>query len=128
MSKRGGRRIDALVVDDERSAREAVADLLTRAGLRVEVCSNVIRALRIIDEARVGVVVTDDRMPGPAGLALLEALVRRSPETARVLLVHGPLDAESRERARAVGATVFYRTDQLVAFRSAIVKLAHERR
>ena len=119
--------IDVLLVDDDHELRRAVAEYLTNAGLRVRDADNVLRALRVLERERVHVIVTDDRMPGPAGLVLLETAKRRWPRAGRVLLAKTPLDAESRARALAAGAEVYLTRERREVFLAAILRLVHER-
>ncbi len=74
-----------LVVDDERPTREGLARAL---GLtyRVLQADSAQAALRILDEENVDVVLTDLRMPGMDGMALLRRLLARHPRPAVILL------------------------------------------
>ena len=73
-----GRKLRAMVVDDEPLARDELIFLLEE--LDVEVvgqAGDAPSALRGLDEAKPDVVFVDLRMPGPDGLALAESVMKR---------------------------------------------------
>jgi DNA-binding NtrC family response regulator len=75
-----------LVVDDHRSARENLVESLRLRGLVAEGAAGMAEALEAAARAVPDVVVSDVRMPGGDGLALLDALRARHPAV-QVLLV-----------------------------------------
>lgn len=78
----------ALVVDDEPLARDELAFILGEVG-GVEVvgqAASAPEALRLFEETQPDVVFVDLRMPGPDGLALADAIQKRSPETPVVVV------------------------------------------
>jgi DNA-binding LytR/AlgR family response regulator len=78
----------ALVVDDEPAARDELAFLLGEAG-GVEVVAtarNAPEALAAAERTQPDVAFVDLRMPGPDGVALAEALLRREPDLAVVVV------------------------------------------
>jgi len=99
-----GRR--ALVVDDERDARELLTMILTAAGAHVETASSVGEALRHLDEFRPDVLLADIGLPGADGYALIQEVRRRESRNgghlpaAAITAYAGNLD---RERALAAG-------------------------
>jgi CheY-like chemotaxis protein len=65
-----------LVVDDDRSIREAVSDLLLTAGYRVEVAENGAVALEAVRrQAKPALLLLDMMMPVMSGFELLELLL-----------------------------------------------------
>jgi DNA-binding NtrC family response regulator len=70
-----------LVVDDHRSAREAMADILRCAGHEVCDASSAREALARLEKESFDVVLTDLQMPGMDGLEFLAALAQRGDET-----------------------------------------------
>jgi signal transduction histidine kinase len=70
-----------LVVDDDREVRAALADLLTRWGVRFDCAADAAEALaRIESGARYGLVLADYRLPGALnGLDLIAAIEQRHP-------------------------------------------------
>ncbi|MCI0409435.1 MAG: sigma-54 dependent transcriptional regulator, partial [Acidobacteria bacterium] len=61
-----------LVVDDEAHQREMLTGILARAGYRVETAATATEALAALGRAPFDLVLTDQKMPGLDGLALLE--------------------------------------------------------
>jgi len=63
-----------LVVDDERSMRDFLKILLEKEGHKVVTADNGEKALEILDNQSLDVVVSDIRMPGMTGIELLELI------------------------------------------------------
>src|SRR5262245_17570938 len=63
-----------LVVDDEANARTALAELLRDEGYRVETAADGFKALGKIADVAPDLVLTDLKMPGMDGLALLRKI------------------------------------------------------
>ncbi|AKU90362.1 sigma-54-dependent transcriptional regulator [Vulgatibacter incomptus] len=82
-----------LIVDDEEPSREALGELLSRWGMKVEEAGNGRHALRRAIETRPDVIVTDLVMPQMDGLWLLRTLREELPDTPVVLLTgRGTID------------------------------------
>ncbi len=96
------RRFVVLVVDDEVRILSALRRSLRREGYRILTAETPERALRILEEEPVDVVLTDHKMPGMSGLQLLERAAARRPEAARVLIT-GWTEEVPRERLDALG-------------------------
>ncbi len=75
-----------LVVDDESSARSALSEILSDEGYKVRTAADGFRALSAASEFAPDVVLTDLKMPGMDGLALLKRLEETMPETAVILM------------------------------------------
>ena len=75
-----------LVVDDELSMREVLGITLGREGYEVMLADGGEAALRALDDVTFDLVVTDLRMRGVDGLAVLRAVRERAPGTAVVML------------------------------------------
>jgi DNA-binding NtrC family response regulator len=80
---RGGR---LLLVDDEAHQREMLSGILERAGYRVETAATAEQALSALERSRFDLVLTDQKMPGLDGLALLERVQGLQPELPVVLM------------------------------------------
>jgi CheY-like chemotaxis protein len=79
-----------LIVDDEAEIREALAEILTGAGHRVEAASSGREALERMAVEHYDVILTDIRMPDIDGRALYQEIERRWPRQAgRVIFVTG---------------------------------------
>lgn len=70
-----------LLVDDEENLRIALRAYLRKQGYEVDVAADADAALAALDAAAFDFVVTDVRMPGRDGLALLAAVRERAPAT-----------------------------------------------
>ncbi len=82
-----------LVADDERDFRRSVAEVLAEQGHEVREAGDTPEALREIDRDPFDLVLSDLRMPGPDGLALLRAAAERMPDAVLVVLTaYGSLD------------------------------------
>jgi DNA-binding NtrC family response regulator len=92
-----------LVVDDEAKNAALVAAELRDAGFEVEEASGGEAALKRLEAARFDAVVTDLRMAPPDGMALLERIRERWPETA-VILMTAYAALETSRRALQLGA------------------------
>ena len=82
-----------LVVDDEETAREELAEAIRDAGLEVETAEHGRRALELSREMTFDVCVTDIRMPEMDGIELLKRLRQSSPKTLTIILTaYGALE------------------------------------
>jgi len=96
-------RIRALVADDEEGVRAVVREVLEGQGLEVSEAPDGDEAARLIGRESFHLLVTDLKMPGLDGLAVLERARAAAPEMEVVVLTaHGTVD--SAVRARKLGA------------------------
>jgi DNA-binding NtrC family response regulator len=75
-----------LVADDEEAQRKVLAGFLKKRGFAVETAANVEQALSIAEARTIDLVLTDLRMPGGGGIALLDGLKRLNPEIPVVVI------------------------------------------
>jgi two-component system C4-dicarboxylate transport response regulator DctD len=99
-------RTQVLLIDDDAHLRQALAQTLDLAGLRVETLADARDVAGRIEADWPGVVVSDIRMPGIDGLQLLEQLRRRDAELP-VLLITGHGDVPLAVQAMRAGAYDF---------------------
>jgi DNA-binding NtrC family response regulator len=93
-----------LVVEDDTDARQALAELLRRRGFAVETARDGFKALPKLTEYDPDVLLTDLRMPGMDGLALVRKALELDPH--RVAIVMTAFGAiESAVAAMRQGAT-----------------------
>jgi two-component system NtrC family sensor kinase len=93
--------LSVLVVDDEAAIREVTARFLRRRGHRVDTAAEGGEALEKLAAAPYDVLVSDLRMPGIDGEALLQRLRALDPERRpKMVIVTGDIDA-----SRSVAAT-----------------------
>src|SRR5262245_4692214 len=92
-----------LVADDEAGVRESLAEVLRDAGYTVETAVDGSAALAALDNHDFAIVITDLRMPGADGLAVLRKLCEVAPQTVpMVMTAHGSV--ESAVEALRAGA------------------------
>ena len=87
-----------LVVDDDPAVCEVAARVLRRAGYSVVTASDGQRALEILKQRPVQLVISDQQMPGMSGIELLRVIRVRHPKVVRVMLT-GDSDPETAVRS-----------------------------
>ena len=92
-----------LVADDEPGIRESLAEVLRDAGYRVETAADGPEALTALEANDFSLVVTDLRMPGADGLAVLKRAREISPQTI-VLIMTAHATVETAVEALRAGA------------------------
>lgn len=126
---RGG--IAVLVVDDEPSVRELLADYLATQGYAVEAEPNGERGVAALDKGAFDIVLTDMRMPGMSGLDLLRRCREKHPDT-EVIVITGYATIQDGVEAMRAGAFDFLlkplRLEQLEAVLSRCVSWVRHRR
>src|SRR5437773_12333537 len=75
-----------LIVDDEPIIRDSLAEFLTQEGFAVTACGSAEEALRRARETAFAVAICDVQLPGMDGVALLDRLLKISPETFVLLI------------------------------------------
>jgi len=96
------------VIDDDESVRKAFERLLRSANLEVEAFSSVDEFLGDKRQGDNACVIVDLRMPGSTGFDLQRELAARGIRIP-VIVISASDDAETREQARRLGATAFFR-------------------
>ncbi|UXX82205.1 sigma-54-dependent transcriptional regulator [Roseovarius pelagicus] len=99
-------RMPVLVVDDDIAVREALGQTLTLADMQVQLAGSYIEAKDHIKPGFAGVVVSDIRMPGKDGFALLEYAQSTDPDLP-VILLTGEGDIPMAVRGMSAGAFSF---------------------
>jgi DNA-binding NtrC family response regulator len=83
-----------LVVDDEETTRELCLTVAQQAGLRATSVASAEEALETIELSAIDIVLTDLKLPGKSGLALLKQLNELHPEIAVIVLTqYGTIDS-----------------------------------
>jgi len=98
--------LSILLVDDDREVREALGQSLEIAGYPVVLAGSFIEALDYISPEFEGVVLSDVRMPGKDGFALLERCKQVDTDLP-VILITGEGDVPMAVRAMKAGALNF---------------------
>ncbi len=90
-----------LIVDDEKNIRAHLARYVRGLGHVAETAENAAEALAALDRADMDVILSDVRMAGMDGLALLREIRRRRPEAVVVLMTAYATVPEAVEAMRA---------------------------
>jgi putative nucleotidyltransferase with HDIG domain len=123
-TKRG----QVLVVDDDRAVRRSLAKVLETIGLTAHEAETGAEAMAMLDRFDdVPLVVTDIYMPEMDGLALLEQVLRRRPDTA-VLVLTGVAEVSTAVEALQRGAYDYLAKPILIEEFKTRVEKALERR
>jgi two-component system response regulator PilR (NtrC family) len=110
-----------LVADDEPGVRESLAEVLRDAGYATRTVADGTAALAALDEQEFSVIVTDLRMPGADGLAVLRRAREVSPQTVvLVMTAHGSVET-AVEALRAGAADYLLKP---VVFEDMLTKVA----
>ena len=80
------RRPTLLLVDDEARILTALRRTLRREGYELLTAGTAAEAIRVLEERPVDLILSDQKMPGMSGLALLAEVARRQPTVARLLI------------------------------------------
>jgi two-component system response regulator PilR (NtrC family) len=111
-----------LVADDEVGVRESLGEVLRDEGYHVVLAPDGDAALQALDEHDVAVVLTDLRMPGADGLAVLRRTREASPQTV-VLVMTAHATVETAVEALRRGATDYILKP--ILFDDVLAKVAH---
>jgi PAS domain S-box-containing protein len=95
-----------LVVDDEEGIREVLDITLTDAGYEVLTAENGFTGFDMVKTHKPGIVLTDIRMPGMDGMALLKSIKQSFPDI-EVIMITGYGDANLAIESLKIGAVDF---------------------
>ena len=95
-----------LVIDDERGLRDFLGYELSELGYSVDSAADAAEGLKKLQAGGFGLVISDVRMPGMDGIALLEEIKRRTPGV-QVVLTTGYGSVETAVEAMKRGAFDF---------------------
>lgn len=91
-----------LIVDDEARILTALRRVLRSERYEILTAETPAEALRLLDERRVDLVLSDHKMPSMSGLELLARVARKQPSAGRVLIT-GWTEEVPPEELAAVG-------------------------
>ncbi|GBF33540.1 acetoacetate metabolism regulatory protein AtoC [Desulfocucumis palustris] len=114
-----------LVVDDEASVREALRDILTDAGYRVECAASGGEGLEKIENLNPDTVLLDIRMPDIDGIKVLELVSRRGERTP-IILITAYGSTETTIEAMKLGAFDYLMKPLKISVMLEVVKKAVE--
>jgi two-component system, NtrC family, response regulator HydG len=115
-----------LIVDDDRSHAEAVAEVLDRVGDKCTVATSGTAGARLIERDEFDVVLTDLRMADLDGLAIVRKVRQEQPD-AEVIVITGQGDVPTAVEAMKLGALHYLQKPINMAELRAIVQRAAER-
>ena len=95
-----------LVVDDDRVGRESLVEAVAEMGYEVVEAADGASALRVVEAGRVGLVLTDLRMPEIDGIELLTR-IRRTDSTVFVILITAHATVQTAVEAMKRGAFTY---------------------
>ena len=95
--------LNLLIIDDERSMREACREVARSLGFNTQVADSADHAYTAIDTYPVDVVLLDLRLPGSSGLEVLREIKHLRPETV-VIVMTGFASVQSAVQAMKLGA------------------------
>lgn len=88
------RQASILIVDDEVTKRDVMADRLGEEGYAVDICGSAVEALPLLEKRKYDVVVTDVRMPGMDGMQFLHEIKKRdSGQHVIVMTAYGSVES-----------------------------------
>ena len=124
-------KIHILVVDDEESIRNLLAELLTDEGYQVEIASSAEQALSILQDKHIDMIFSDINMPGMSGIDLL----RKSKEDyneIEFVLITAKATLDSAIESTKLGAVDYickpFDLDEIVDLADKITKRIKKRR
>ncbi|WP_447968795.1 SDR family NAD(P)-dependent oxidoreductase [Nitrospira sp. M1] len=104
-AQKNGHTKTVLVVDDDESARSATRALLENSGYTCIEAEHGVKALELLRQDGVDLIVTDNRMPKLTGLDFIEQLQQSEPANRIPLIIFsGNLSHVDKERALKAGA------------------------
>lgn len=117
-----------LIVDDELALRRVLRRIMESDGFRCFEAASGVEAVDVLNQQRdLMLVLTDLRMPGIDGLALLQTVRRQSPDTA-VVLISGNADVSMAVNCLSLGAMDYLTKPFLLEEVRARVRQALEKR
>jgi DNA-binding NtrC family response regulator len=86
-----------LVVDDHKIIRDMLKNSLSRESYKVHCADSANEALKILSQAPIDVVISDEVMPGMTGTQFLAIVRKEYPDTIRIILTgHASLESAMR--------------------------------
>ena len=120
-----------LIVDDELSMRQFLTHLFQREGHSIRVAENGRRAMEMVRQQPVDVIISDVRMPDMGGIDLLRATKELHPQTEVIMMTAFANEETAREAVKLGAFNFIYKpfdNDLLkVIVQRAVQKIADER-
>ena len=81
-----------LIIDDERSIRNTLRDILENEGYKVDDAENGMEGLKLVNSKKYDVILLDIKMPGMDGLEVLEHAMKVTDTPVVMISGHGTID------------------------------------
>lgn len=124
--KSTGERLKLLIIDDESNHAEAVAESLERVGYQCIVATSGSAGARMLEQEEPDVILTDLKMDGIDGLAILRKARLELPDS-EVVVITGHGDVQTAVEAMKAGAANYLQKPVNIAELRAMVDKAAER-
>src|SRR5437764_14062526 len=125
---RPGEGLKLLIIDDEPSHAEVVAESLERVGYECVVATSSAEGARHIEQDEPNVILTDLKMAGMDGLAILRKAKQELPD-AEVVVITGHGDVQTAVEAMKAGAANYLQKPvNLAELRTMVDKAAEQHR
>src|SRR5258708_28054195 len=98
--------LSLLIVDDERTVREACREAASALGYRASAAESSEQALRLVNSQDIDVILLDLKLPGAGGLEVLRQIKQHRPDI-EVIVVTGHGTVQSAVQAMKAGAYDF---------------------
>ncbi len=108
-----------LVVDDEKNYTRIINAVLEEEGFQALAANNATEALELMRQAEVELVLTDMKMPGMDGIALLENIKAKNPDLPVIMMTaHGTVDkaVEAMQKGAYTYITKPFDNERLVLY------------
>ena len=116
-----------LLVDDEVGFLDVMGRRLRRRGIRATLAASGREALEVAGREHFDAVVTDLKMPGMDGLALMERLREAVPDLPVVLLTGHAGEAEAQEAVRRGAAEYLHKPCDFDMLLEALLRVVEEK-
>jgi CheY-like chemotaxis protein len=117
-----GVRLRVLVIDDDRSVRAFVCDMLESLGYETDNADDGVRGLALLERHRYDLVVTDLRMPELTGWDVVNAVRGRRP-TMPMILISGFATDDDMRQAQRLGVPLLQKPFSVIEFRRVVREL-----
>ncbi len=116
-----------LVLDDEKSIAEMLAEMLGLLGYTARVSHSGAQALELIEKEHFDLVISDFRMPGMNGRQFYEQALRKRPELARriIFLTGDVVNEETQEFLKSMGNPHIAKPFSLSAVKTVVSEVIH---
>lgn len=101
-----------ILVDDDPANREAMAEVLTHAGFKVRTAAGWSDAIGAATDCPPDIIISDLRLQGPDGLAVIEGVRSTTGQALPALLVTGDTDPAGLRRLSCANAPVLHKPVQ----------------